>query len=116
MMMMILKVFYITLYYHYYNRQKESEEKKENSKKKKGRKRRGYIALFRNGSTNKMQVISLKIKHHPSLSLLIKRKLAKRTNVLNCLTYSKFLERVFGVTNRQKWKTILCSGWPFPSF
>ena len=61
-------------------------------KKKKGRKRRGYIALFRNGSTNKMQVISLKIKHHPSLSLLIKRKLAKRTNVLNCLTYSKFLE------------------------
>ena len=99
-MMMILKVFYITLYYHYYNQQKESEEKKENSKKKKkGRKRRGYIALFRNGSTNKMQVISLKIKHHPSLSLLIKRKLAKRTNVLNCLTYSKFLERVFGVTN-----------------
>ena len=62
-MMMILKVFHITLYYHYYNQKKKSEEKKENSKKKKknGRKRTGYIALFRNGSTNKMQVISLKI-------------------------------------------------------
>ena len=61
MMMMILKVFNITLYYHYYNQKRKVKRRKRTVKKKKGRKRRGYIALFRNGSTNKMQVISLKI-------------------------------------------------------